>query len=127
VEFVGGELLYAVRVDTRDGFELCPAEACAVEPGRGPMFQIIDGFASPLVVAYRRFLRANRVQIAGLEFILDGDGRAFTYDINTNTNYNPDAEAQLPPQVRRGIPSIAAYLGRELAIAGYEGGLTDAA
>src|SRR4029077_6282438 len=31
VEFVGGRLLYAVRVDTSQGFELCPADACQVE------------------------------------------------------------------------------------------------
>ena len=31
VEFVGGRLLYAVRVDTSQGFELCPADACRVD------------------------------------------------------------------------------------------------
>ena len=30
-EFVGGRFLYAVRVDTSAGFELCPADACNVE------------------------------------------------------------------------------------------------
>src|SRR5947208_7120285 len=30
VEFVGGEFLYAVRVDTSLGFELCPADVCQV-------------------------------------------------------------------------------------------------
>src|SRR5262245_22894399 len=30
VEFVGGRLLYAVRVDTSLGFELCPADVCQV-------------------------------------------------------------------------------------------------
>src|SRR5215467_10332498 len=29
-EFVGGRLLYAVEVDTSSGFELCPADACAI-------------------------------------------------------------------------------------------------
>src|SRR5690606_24199285 len=41
-EFVGGEFVYAVRVDTsQGGFELCPAEACAV-PGEAaePMFRV---------------------------------------------------------------------------------------
>ena len=31
VEFVGGEFLYAVRVDTSQGFELCPADACRID------------------------------------------------------------------------------------------------
>jgi glutathione synthase/RimK-type ligase-like ATP-grasp enzyme len=29
-EFVDGRFLYAVRVDTSEGFELCPADACVV-------------------------------------------------------------------------------------------------
>ena len=29
-EFVGGRFFYAVEVDTSDGFELCPADVCAV-------------------------------------------------------------------------------------------------
>ena len=36
-EFVGGEFRYALTADTaRGGFELCPADACAVVPGAGP-------------------------------------------------------------------------------------------
>ncbi|MBI4275494.1 MAG: alpha-L-glutamate ligase, partial [Rhizobiales bacterium] len=31
VEFVGGRFLYAVQVDTSQGFELCPADACQVD------------------------------------------------------------------------------------------------
>ncbi|MDH3703289.1 MAG: alpha-L-glutamate ligase, partial [Alphaproteobacteria bacterium] len=29
-EFVGGKLLYTVRVDTSEGFELCPADVCSL-------------------------------------------------------------------------------------------------
>ncbi len=36
VEFVGGRFLYAVRVDTSDGFELCQADACRVEEAFRP-------------------------------------------------------------------------------------------
>src|SRR3954447_9590448 len=31
LEFVGGQFLYAVRVDTSQGFELCPADACQID------------------------------------------------------------------------------------------------
>ena len=127
LEFVGGEFLYAVRVDTRDGFQLCPAEACAIDPAQGPMFQIVEEFTSPLIAAYEAFLGANQIQIAGIEFIMDGTSRALTYDINTNTNYNPDAEDRMAPGAPRGLPSVAAYLGRELTAAGYPGGMIDAA
>ena len=29
-----GKFLYAVRVDTSEGFQLCPADACQTEIGR---------------------------------------------------------------------------------------------
>jgi hypothetical protein len=67
-----------------------------------------------LIAAYEQFLADNQVQIAGIEFIVDGAGQAWTYDINTNTNYNPEAEAHLGPGARRGLTSVAAYLGHEL-------------
>lgn len=100
-EFVGAEFLYAVQVDTGGSFELCPGDACApgdkfcpAVPSDSPLFTIIEGFSSPLVGRYEAFLRANRIDIAGIEFITDAHGTAYTYDINTNTNYNPKAEAQ---------------------------------
>src|SRR3954454_11849964 len=78
VEFVGGKFLYAVRVDTSQGFELCPADVCqvgdafcpagesstaATGPGAAaavtPRFSIIEGFDSPLVKRYSRLLADN--------------------------------------------------------------------
>jgi hypothetical protein len=105
LEFVGGRFLYAVRVDTSEGFELCPADACRVDdtligsgacPAVAPSekFRIIDGYENPLIPTYERFLAANGIGIAGIEIISDGDGEIYTYDVNTNTNYNPDAEAR---------------------------------
>lgn len=124
VEFVGGELLYAVRVDTRSGFQLCPAEACDLPGGSDEMFRIIENFASPLIGRYRQFLRANRIQVAGIEFIVDSDGRAYTYDVNTNTNYNPEAEARCDVS---GATALARYLGAELARAHFARDEVDAA
>jgi hypothetical protein len=104
LEFVGGRFLYAVRVDTSQGFELCPADACQVDavigsaacPAVAPSekFRIVEGYSNPLIPTYERFLAANGIGIAGIEVIADGEGRTFTYDVNTNTNYNPDAEAR---------------------------------
>lgn len=114
VEFVGGRFLYAVRVDTSQGFELCPADQCQITEGAAcpavapsEKFRIVDGFVSPLIQAYEAFLAANDIGIAGIEFIVDRDGTAFTYDVNTNTNYNPDAEARAG---RSGMGAIARYL-----------------
>jgi hypothetical protein len=122
VEFVGGQLLYAVRVDTSLGFELCPADVCAVgdafcpvgetPAAAPPRFRIIDGFRHPIVERYRRFLSDNGVGIAGIEFITDRDGEIYTYDVNTNTNYNSDAEREAG---RFGMQTIASYLVAELS------------
>ena len=119
IEFVGARYLYAVRVDTSEGFELCPADACRVDDqfcpadgADGGLFEILKGFESPLIEPYRRFLAANGIEIAGVEFILDGNGVAYTYDINTNTNYSPEAETRAGVS---GMGAIADFLGRELA------------
>jgi hypothetical protein len=123
VEFVGGKFLYAVKVDTSQGFELCPADACQIDapalaevcPAVAPSdkFQIIREFDHPLIARWQSFLAANDIGIAGIEFIVDENGRSYTYDVNTNTNYNPDAEAKdgRIGTDRSGMGAIAAHLG----------------
>lgn len=121
VEFVGGRCLYAVRVDTSLGFELCPADACQTGDAfcpttTAPRFRIVPGVESPLAERYQRFLVANGIGIAGIEFIVDADGEAYTYDVNTNTNYNEAAEAEagVAGTPGAGMRAIARFLGREL-------------
>ncbi|MFT4281161.1 ATP-grasp domain-containing protein [Microbacterium sp.] len=117
-EFVNGELVYAVRVDTSaGGFELCPAEACAAPGADGtepaPLFQLREEVDArhPLISALGDFLSAAGVAVAGVEFTETLDGRLVTYDVNTNTNYSPDVEAVAP---RSGPATIARFLGDEL-------------
>ena len=123
-EFIGGRFFYAVRVDTRQGFELCPADQCQVGDAycpsgeavgtpviATPRFQIIDGIDPLLRRKYESFLAVNGIEIAGIEFIGDAGGNIFTYDVNTNTNYNPEAEAI---DGRSGMGEIARFLGEEL-------------
>ena len=112
-EFVAGDFVYAVRVDTSTGsFELCPAEACAIPGADGvepePLFRLRDDVDPALLDRYLAFLAAEGVGIAGIEFIETRDGRTVTYDVNTNTNYNPDVEASAP---RSGPREIARWLG----------------
>ena len=120
-EFVGGQFLYAVRVDTSDGFELCPADACATEDAFCPagttkvnIFTILPNFSHPILDRYTRFLAANDIEIAGIEFIADRSGEIFTYDVNTNTNYNAEAEADAAVPLT-GMRAVARFLGEELA------------
>lgn len=119
-EFVGGRFVYAVRVDTSEGFELCPADACQIgdlfcpvgeEVEEKPKFQIIDDFMDETLEKYKEVLARNDIQVAGIEFIRNAEGDIFTYDINTNTNYNSDAEAKAG---RYGMLELAAFLKKTL-------------
>jgi hypothetical protein len=76
-----------------------------------PRFQIIEGFAHPIIKRYQRFIAENGIGIAGIEFIVDERGEVYTYDVNTNTNYNSDAEAAAGLY---GMRAIARYLGQRL-------------
>ena len=123
-EFVGGKHLYTVRVDTSQGFELCPADVCQIEDlacpvgeDPTPKFEILKDFTHPNLELYARFLHENGIEVAGIEMIFDEDGVAWTYDVNTNTNYNPDAEesAGFSGTTRAGMGALSHFLGGELA------------
>ncbi|OLS39905.1 RimK family alpha-L-glutamate ligase [Bacillus sp. MRMR6] len=119
-EFVGGKFVYAVKVDSSGGFQLCPADACQIEDlfcpigeqtDVKPKFEILETFSNPILRNYEKLLAANDIQIAGIEFIQNADGEIFTYDINTNTNYNADAEAKTE---KYGMLELARFLSTEL-------------
>ena len=121
-EFIGGKFLYAVRVDTSEGFELCPADACQIddlfcpvgeEQAEKPMFEIIENFHHPVIQKYEAFLAENKITFAGIEFITDLDGTIYTYDVNTNTNYNSDAEEVAGTFA---MLEMAKYLGNKLQV-----------
>lgn len=127
-EFVGGRFVYAVEVDTTAGFELCPADVCAIgdaacpvgsQPApTAPRFTILpEGSIEPaLRERLESFLANSGIDVAGVEFIRTEDGRALVYDVNTNTNYNAAAEeaAGVAGTPRSGPGALAAFLEREL-------------
>jgi len=99
VEIVGDRFLFAMRSNTSDGFELCPSDACQLESRSGPEVCPAEGppskFAtSPLgaddslVERYIAMCKGEGIDIAGIEFIEDADGKRYTYDINGTTNYS---------------------------------------
>lgn len=118
VETVGYDYVYAITADAaRGGFQLCPSEACELDEAGRPvaapsLFALREGFQHPIIDAFLSFARAYQLEIAGFEFIETDDGRIVTYDVNTNTNYNPEVEAVAP---RSGPGEIANYLQRVLA------------
>jgi hypothetical protein len=126
VELVGGRFIYAIKADTaRGGFQLCPADACAIDPVTGrpvmppgatiapepgqQLFSRREGFDSPIIAAYSDFARRNHLEVCGIEFIETVDGRVVTYDVNTNTNYNAVVEAGAPLSAPR---ELVRYLAR---------------
>lgn len=76
-------------------------------------FVIIDDFNHPLMDAYCGFMVSHELQVAAFEFIVDGAGLTYTYDINTN--YNTSAEYHAGGAGRSGILALARFLGVELA------------
>ena len=117
IEFVKGKFLYAVQVDASDGFELCPADKCNIEEKfcptnpDGNKFMILKNYKNTEIKKYEDLLKSNGIEIAGIEYIKGKDGVHYTYDINTNTNYNSIAERK---SNLKGMDSIATFLYNEL-------------
>jgi len=115
MEFVNGKFLYCVEVDTSQGFELCPADACEIESNcpteEFNKFTIRKEFSIPNIADYEKFLQQNDIGIAGIEVIFDAEGEYWTYDVNTNTNYNSQAEAiakqSAPNEIAHYLSSLA--------------------
>jgi len=126
VEFVNSKFLYTIEVDASEGFELCPAcpedqidehetqffgEYC---PTIGNKFRIIKNYKkNSLIDKYEKFILKNGIEIAGIEYIADKSGTVYTYDVNTNTNYNSQAEKK---SEIKGMRSIAKFLKKELLL-----------
>lgn len=118
VELVGDRFLFAMQSATTDGFELCPSDACQVPP-QGPDVCPVDGGAKfapspvtaddPLVQKYLRLMKAEGLEIAGIEFVEGQDGRRYTYDINGTTNYNSVLGREIGVD---GMGEIARHVGR---------------
>ncbi len=107
LEFLGGELLYAMRVKTHGRFNLCPSPvcnpgegtgACAVQPDHAIDTTPVEFFPYPEVPAdavetATRIVRAARLDVGGIEYLDTDDGRRVFYDINANSNLRPSVAA----------------------------------
>ncbi len=120
-EFVGGEFLYAVSIDSSSGFQLCPADACNIEDAFCPVgtsasaskFLILEDYENDDLANYQQFLKANDIGVGALEYAKDEAGVRWVYDVNTNTNYNSKAE-ELFGNEKQGMFEIARFLGVQL-------------
>ena len=103
---------------TDQGFELCPSDACQAEDAFCPVgttgrFEPAKMDSSdPLIESYLAFCERHRIDIAGIEFVTDREGRRWTYDVNMNTNYNSDVERELGIDGMGAIADLCAELTR---------------
>jgi len=101
MEFLGNDLLYAMRVISHGAFNLCPSEVCNPETGDShcaipeappsapveflPYAQVPAG----AVESGKRLMAAGGLDVGGIEYLEASDGRLIFYDINANSNLRP--------------------------------------
>ncbi|MEM1415337.1 MAG: hypothetical protein AAGH15_10565 [Myxococcota bacterium] len=125
MEFLGGELLYAMRVVSNGAFNLCPSEVCHPVDGAegvcavpaGPKVEFFDFPEVPAeaVEAGRRIVAAGGLDVGGLEYAWV-DGKPVFYDVNANSNLRPAiAEAHGFDPFERVVDYLESQLRRTLA------------
>jgi glutathione synthase/RimK-type ligase-like ATP-grasp enzyme len=99
MEFLGQDLLYAMRVVSNGSFNLCPSEACNPQGGEGAFCEIPEAKAvapvaffpypsvpAEAVEAGQAIMAAGGLDVGGIEYLEAKDGRLVFYDINANSN-----------------------------------------
>jgi glutathione synthase/RimK-type ligase-like ATP-grasp enzyme len=102
MEFLGGELLYAMRVISHGAFNLCPSEVCNPETGDSqcavPAIHEATPPSAPVeflpyrdvpasaVVTGKKLMEDGGLEVGGIEYLEADDGRLIFYDINANSN-----------------------------------------
>jgi hypothetical protein len=99
MEFLGGKLLYAMRVISHGAFNLCPSEACNPEAGGDSNCAIPEQAPVKPVEFYphkevpaeavkigERIVAEGGLDVGGIEYLEAADGRHIFYDVNANSN-----------------------------------------
>jgi glutathione synthase/RimK-type ligase-like ATP-grasp enzyme len=96
MEFLGGKLLYAMRVISHGAFNLCPSEVCNPADGSESACEIpaakpVEFYPYPEVPQAAvemglRIVAAGGLDVGGIEYLETEDGRHVFYDVNANSN-----------------------------------------
>jgi glutathione synthase/RimK-type ligase-like ATP-grasp enzyme len=127
LEFLGGELLYAMRVIAPGQFNLCPSESChPVKPADNNDAEkcvITPSLVAPKFLPYPEvpreavelaslIVKHGHLDVGGIEYMETADGRIVFYDVNANSNLRPSVAEHFgfDPFER-----VATYLKGEMA------------
>ena len=99
MEFLGGKLLYAMRVLSNGAFNLCPSEVCNPEgggeshcaipapaPAKPVEFYPYADVPAEAVAMGERIMAAGGLDVGGIEYLEAPDGKRIFYDVNANSN-----------------------------------------
>ena len=99
MEFLGGKLLYAMRVVSHGAFNLCPSEVCNPEAGGESLCEIpanlpaqpVEFYPYPEVPAEavkmgEKIMASGGLDVGGIEYLESAGGRRIFYDVNANSN-----------------------------------------
>ncbi len=99
MEFLGGQLLYAMRVVSHGAFNLCPSEVCnpsggeashcaipAAAPTRPVEFYPYPEVPAEAVATGEKIMAAGGLDVGGIEYLEAADGQRVFYDVNANSN-----------------------------------------
>ena len=99
MEFVGGKLLYAMRVASHGAFNLCPSEVCNPEGGSESLCAVpadlhaqpVEFYPYPEVPAEavrmgEKIMASGGLDVGGIEYLESAEGRRIFYDVNANSN-----------------------------------------
>jgi glutathione synthase/RimK-type ligase-like ATP-grasp enzyme len=127
LEFLGGDLLYAMRVKTHGRFNLCPSPVCNPDDGDSTCalpaepaveappveFSAFPGVPAEAVRTAQRIVEAAGLDVGGIEYLETPDGRRVFYDINANSNLRPSvAEAFGFDPFERVVDYLVVQLGQ---------------
>ncbi len=107
LEFLDGELLYAMRVVTHGRFNLCPSPVCNPDEDAGACdmpghqnvavppveFHPFPEVPPDAVETAKRIVRAAKLDVGGIEYLETDGGRRVFYDINANSNLRASVAA----------------------------------